>query len=258
MANFTLEDLKNRVQKGISNYIGFDVQEIFNQGDYITIFGGSVRDSLAGLKIHDVDILCMPKSANTLAQFLNEKYGYERIDLYDEDALNMYKGISLIHQPWTLMNDKKKIIQIIKPTFRNNEIDYIRAYQDLIKNVDLSCCGVYLNYLNMPGINGYNHGGIRITEACKDAIIHCLSRVYEVNRWSKLYNTNRTIQRDNKLRDRGWTNLANLANSVNKLKIDRRLKLNALNFKPEVGYTIWTKDEYLHRKHYDEYEISVF
>lgn len=247
----SLNELTEKVNKGISDYIGFDVQEIFNQSDFITIFGGAVRDSLAGLKIHDVDILCMPRSANILASFLEEKYGYERIDLYDEDALNMYKGISLISQPWTFMNNKKKIIQIIRPIFKGTVTDYIKSYKDLIKNVDLSCCGVYLHYLNIPGFGNYNHGGLRLSEACKDALIHCLSRVYNVNNWSKLYNEHRTLHRRYKLEDRGWINLDTISN-INRLKIDRKMKLIILNFNQEYDYKIWTEHEHLNVKYEPE------
>jgi len=45
----TLKDLTEKVKKGISDYIGFNVQEIFDQSDYITIYGGAVRDSIAGM-----------------------------------------------------------------------------------------------------------------------------------------------------------------------------------------------------------------
>ena len=106
----TLKDLTEKVKKGISDYIGFNVQEIFDQSDYITIYGGAVRDSIAGMDIHDVDILCVSKSAKILYKFLNSKYNYKRLDLYDLDALNMYKGIRIISEPWTLMNDNGKII----------------------------------------------------------------------------------------------------------------------------------------------------
>jgi len=151
-----LKDLQNKVEKRISDYIEFDVKELFEVSDYITIYGGAVRDSLADLEIHDIDILCMPDSANKLKKYL-KKYNYISLDLYDPDSLNMYHGISLIAEPWTLMNDNKKIIQIIRPrwkgqinpnTHKMNGDGYQQAYHDLIKNVDISCCGVFLEYRN--------------------------------------------------------------------------------------------------------------
>jgi tRNA nucleotidyltransferase/poly(A) polymerase len=54
---YTLSDLTSKVANSISEYIEFDVNEIFNVADYITIYGGAVRDSLAGLEIHKKDTL---------------------------------------------------------------------------------------------------------------------------------------------------------------------------------------------------------
>ena len=225
---------------------------MFAVSDYITIYGGAVRDSLAGLEIHDIDILCMPDSAYKLRKFLKDKYNYETLELYDQDTLNMYHGISMISEPWTLMNDNKKIIQIIRPmwkgeinpdTHRMNQYGYQQAYRDLIKNVDLSCCGVFLE----------NHGKeLMLMEACKDGIIHCLSKTFVINEWSKLYNSNRTLYREHKLSSRGWNNLNELgyystSDEKNKLKKQRVAKICTLEFTPEYDYKVWTEEEYLTR-----------
>lgn len=245
---FTLKDLQDKVEKRISDYIEFDVKELFAVSDYITIYGGAVRDSLAGLEIHDIDILCMPESAYKLRKFLKDKYNYETLELYDQDTLNMYHGISMISEPWTLMNDNKKIIQIIRPTWkgeinpnthRMNQDGYQQAYRDLIKNVDLSCCGVFLEHQGR---------GLMLMEACKDAIIHCLSKTFTINEWSKLYNTSRTLYRQHKLSSRGWDNLNGVEYTMfeknKKLKKERFAKISALEFKPEYDYKVWTEEEY--------------
>jgi hypothetical protein len=248
---FTLKDLQDKVEKGISDYIGFDVREIFNQSDYISIYGGSVRDSIAGLEIHDIDILCMPSSAHKLRSFLKNKYNYKTWDYYDQDALNIYKGVPLISEPWTLMNDNKRIIQIIRPANCKSVVDYMFGIQDIVKNVDLSSCGVLLE---KPGKD------IVLIEACKDAIIHSLSKIFEVNEWSQLYKRDRTFARIHKLESRGWTNLLDILSNnnsngfppnsflyknVNSLKINRLMKLNKLEFKPEREYKVWTEGERL-------------
>jgi hypothetical protein len=240
----TLQELKTKVEKRISDYIEFDVKEIFEQSDYITIYGGAVRDSIADLEIHDVDILCMPKSAIKLANYIKENYNYRALDLYDKDALAMYKEIRIISEPWTFINNNGKIIQIIKPHYINTTKEYTKAYIDLIKNVDLSCCGVYLDH---------NGKDTTLMEACKDALIHCLSKTYEINEWAKLYNSNRTTFRDQKLTSRGWTNL-NMEdfyrNEISFKKVQRRLKILQLEFKPEESskyYKIWYEDEYINR-----------
>jgi hypothetical protein len=237
----TLKILQNKVEQRISDYIEFDVKELFRVSDYITIYGGAVRDSIAGLEIHDIDILCMPDSAQKLRIFLNGK-GYTTLDLYDVDSLHMYKGISLISEPWTLMNKDRKIIQIIRPRFggpnRNgttSEMEYQFAYYNLIKNVDISCCGVFLENLG---------DNIKLREACDKAIVQCLSKTYIINEWAKLYNRNRTDFREWKLTARGWKPF------TGEIKIIRKLKIINLDFKPEYNYKIWTEEEYLHREKY--------
>jgi len=244
---FTLKDLQEKIEKRISDYIEFDVRELFEISDYITIYGGAVRDSIAALEIHDVDILCMPNSAYLLRSFLKKEYNYQTLDLFDQDTLNMYNGISLISEPWTLMNDNKKIIQIIRPTWKggikqNIGSAYQQEYRDLIKNVDISCCGVFIEKQDEK---------IILKEACKDAIIHCLSKTYIINEWSKLYNMNRISHRENKLISRGWSNYNDIIYPYRSNKIEnrkkRKIKIYTLEFKPEYDYKIWTEDEYLNR-----------
>jgi len=59
--------------------------------NYISIYGGAVRDSIADMEIHDVDIMCLPQSANKLNNFLKEKYDYLPIDLHKKGTLDLYK-----------------------------------------------------------------------------------------------------------------------------------------------------------------------
>lgn len=237
-----LDDLQKKVVKRISDYAEFDISEMFKKADYVTIFGGAVRDSLANLEIHDIDILCMPESASILRKFLKEKYNYTPLDLYDQDTLNMYKGVSLIAEPWTLMNNNRKIIQIIRPSYSDKgyrQTSYVNAYLNIIKNVDISCCGVFLE-----GINSQ----IKLKEACKDAIVSCLTRSFEVNDWSELYKYDRTLFREHKLTQRGWHNCDEYIPDKQLLKIERKKKIFNFEFKPEYDYRVWTEDEYRNRK----------
>ena len=152
---FTLKDLTDNITNKISEYIEFDIKEIFDQGDYIAIYGGAVRDSLANKDINDIDILCMSQSAKKLAQYI-EKYDYTKLELYDKDKINMYKEILVINEPWTFINKNKKIIQIIRPN--NNSNNY---FYDIIRNVDISSCGVFIERKN---------GEIKLNESCKNSI----------------------------------------------------------------------------------------
>lgn len=259
----TLQEITKKITKRISDYIEFDVNEIFEQSDYITIYGGAVRDSIADLEIHDVDILCMSKSAEKLAKFLKEKYNYKRIDLYDIDSVNMYKGISLISEPWTLMNDNKKIIQIIKPNFKQptyNKVpilsellyNYETAYRSLIKNVDLSCCGVFIENGVYTNNKNEKYEGIVLREASKNAIVNCLSKTYEVNEWATLFNNDRTVFRDDKLSKRGWYKLSNnnypftpFGQDIIKKQHEREIKIKSLELYTNYDYKIWTEEEYI-------------
>jgi hypothetical protein len=242
-----LEELKDKVVKNISEYLEFDVNEIFELSNYIAIYGGAVRDSIAEMEINDVDILCMPNSAIDLSKYINEK-DYKKVELYDQDTLNMYKGIRIISEPLTFLNKNRKVIQIIKPSFRSTIEDYNKAYIDLIKNVDISCCGVFLEH---------NGKELVLKESCKNAIVSCMSKVYEVNKWSRLYNRERTDFRCHKLDKRGWFNLNNdhFTDNLALKKVNRRLKISQLNFTPEVKdkyYKVWFDHEYDDRKTYRE------
>jgi hypothetical protein len=126
-----LEELKDKVVKNISEYLEFDVNEIFELSNYIAIYGGAVRDSIAEMEINDVDILCMPNSAIDLSKYINEK-DYKKVELYDQDTLNMYKGIRIISEPLTFLNKNRKVIQIIKPSFRSTIEDYIIEKEQIL------------------------------------------------------------------------------------------------------------------------------
>lgn len=263
----TLKNLTEKIENRISEYIEFDVKDIFKNGDQIAIYGGAVRDSLADLEIHDVDIICMPYSAVTLSKFLKSKK-YQPLDLVDVDSFEMYKGISLINEPWTYMNNNKKIIQIIRPVGSISKGIPITCY-NLLKEVDISSCGVFLEAKNASLFNvnkRYNKERnffindleedrtredipeLILKESCRDAIVHCLSKVYEVNECSRMYSVNRLARREHKLQSRGWTNYNH--NDLWSVLSDttvtqhRKIKMYNLNFKPEYDYKIWTTYEY--------------
>ena len=231
MEKLKYKEIEDRVKFNISEYIGFDVHELF-LSDYVTIYGGAVRDSIAELEIHDVDILCMPHSANKLKSFLLTK-GYKQFELYDQDKLNMYQGLSLISEPWTLIKNDK-VIQIIRPRWfkdiESNNINDFRLYEDvyynLIRNVDISCCGVFLE-------QDHNNSKLSLKEACENAIIHCLTKTFKINKYASLYNPKRIYNREYKLIDRGWTNfgLSNYQNikNIDILKIERKHKLTEID-----------------------------
>lgn len=259
---YTLSDLTYKVINSISEYIEFDVNEIFNCSDFITIYGGAVRDSLAELEIHDIDILCMCNSAKKLYEFLLTK-GYSKLNLYDWDALNMYKDITIIGEPWTLQNKNGKIIQIIRPNIEysksNDYIEsrYIKAYKNILKTVDISCCGVFLEK--------EKNNELKIGESCQNAIVQCLTKSFIVNNEALQYNKKRIFARLDKLIKRGWMNLTDEnvppweenEYKIKKLRKERHMKLCMLEFKPEYDYVIWNKPDNYVTWNNEIYETKV-
>lgn len=224
-----IEDLKNKVVNKISEYIEFDVNMIFDVGEYVAIYGGAVRDSIAELEIHDIDILCLSKSAVKIKELI-KSLGYKELDLYDRDAIAMYAEIHIINEPWTFMNNNFKTIQIIRPSFGTPEHFY-----KILKNVDISCCGVFLDKMR---------NSISLKESCQDAIYQCLSKTFIINDWAKLYSSNRTTLREEKLKTRGWSyEVENNDNQKN-----RFYKLINLESDTNYDYKIWTDFEYRGRK----------
>ena len=53
------------VKNGLSNYLGFNVDELLEDTDAV-IFGGAPRDCIANLEIHDIDIMALPKSTKEI------------------------------------------------------------------------------------------------------------------------------------------------------------------------------------------------
>lgn len=224
-----IEELKNKVVNKISEYIEFDVNMIFDVGEYVAIYGGAVRDSLSDMEIHDIDILCLTKSATKIKELI-KSLGYKELDLYDKDAIAMYKDIRVINEPWTFMNNNFKIIQIIRPSFGTPEHFY-----KILKHVDISCCGVFLDKMR---------NNISLKESCQNAIYQCLSKTFIINSWAELYTSDKTMHREEKLKSRGWSYETE---DIDNQKI-RFYKLINLDSDTNYEYKIWTDFEYRGRK----------
>jgi hypothetical protein len=232
-----IDELKNKVVDKISDYIEFDVNMIFDVGEYIAIYGGAVRDSLAEMPINDIDILCLSKSAFKIKELIIS-LGYKELDLYDKDAIAMYNDIHIINEPWTFMNNNFKTIQIIRPAFGTPEHFY-----KILKNVDISCCGVFLDKMR---------NNISLKESCQNSIYQCLSKTFIINSWAELYASNRTLYREEKLKCRGWS----IENEDTDTQKNRFYKLINLESEANYDYKIWTEFEYRGRKK-QKYYITI-
>ncbi|NBP58141.1 hypothetical protein EBU71_16715, partial [bacterium] len=133
-----MEKIKSR----LDDYLEFDSDKLFqNKFNLIRVFGGAIRDIIADQPINDIDLLCGSRAVK-FVEFVLEKNGYIYFDyLNGKNLQEMYKDIHIISEPHTWIKGKK-IVQVIRPTNLKNELTYEESFNDLIANVDLSCCGV--------------------------------------------------------------------------------------------------------------------
>lgn len=199
--------MEKTIKSRLDGYLLFDTNNLFNSCDLMRIFGGAIRDSICGDRINDVDILVGSNSIHLLEGFLISN-GWRYMDnLQPKDLSSIYTDIHAINEPHTWMNGDR-IIQLIRPCVP--KIDYYRqGFNELISNVDISCCGV-------------SWDGQILFEDFKGAISHCQNKVYSINKNAKMYSEKRIIHRLNKFNKRGWKEIEVGAN------INRDLKLNLL------------------------------
>ena len=191
-------DIKRKLDK----YLEFDSNELFFD-PMVRIFGGAIRDSIVGDPIKDVDILTGSKSLKLL-EFLLEKNGYIfQESLIPKDLASIYTDIHVISEPHTWVKGTK-IVQLIRPS-KNFKISpdgsnikdasdfktYYQMFLNLIENVDISCCGV-------------SYDGINIYENYPDAILYCKTKSFSINHTAAMYSEKRIEHRRAKLLDRGW------------------------------------------------------
>lgn len=200
---------EEKIKYKLDEYLGFNSDDLF-VNDLIYIFGGSIRDILSDDKINDIDILSGSKSYSNLRNII-ESNGYVFMEsLYNKDHIYDYKDIHVINEPHTFINNERKIIQIIKPAIPLSESDdkdkiYKEGFFNLISNVDISSCGL-----------SYNGA---LFENYPNAILHCLNKVFYINKKARMYSLNRIDGRRFKLLSRGWEEIYNEVADNRNLKI---------------------------------------
>jgi len=197
------------IKNSLDEYLEFDSSELFeSKFNLVRIFGGAIRDIIAGQNIRDIDIICGSRAMSYIESVL-ERNGYNFLEaLNGKDLQEMYSEIHVICEPHTWIKGKK-IIQLIKPSGLSTS--YRLGFEDIIRNVDFSCCGV-------------SYDGNEIFEDFPNAILHCQSKVFSVNKTAKMYSQKRAIHRNFKLRDRGWKEIDNTTSINRDLKIEMALK----------------------------------
>lgn len=196
-----------KIKERLDSYLEFDSSDLFSikipygfsGSPLIRIFGGAIRDSICGDKINDIDILVGSNSIKELEKvIISNGYQYHR-GLHTKDLSSIY-DMSVISDPHTFINKNHKVIQLIRPRFKNvkdhssykAEYDnYQMIYHKLLSNVDISCCGV-------------SYDGKDLYENYEGAIQHCLYKLYDVNSGAMMYNDKRISHRIAKLEERGW------------------------------------------------------
>ena len=187
-----MDELTTKVKERIDNYLEFDSDELFKQGD-AKIFGGAIRDSIADMPINDIDLICGPLTAKKLHEFVQSK-GYKfKPDLIKKDLTSIYSDLKVINEPWTYLKGDKSI-DIIRPVGKQNltPIDYKKHVMFMIENVDISCCAV-------------SYDGSTISESHEKAILHCTSKICCTNPSALMSHHGRLAHRKYKLEERGWT-----------------------------------------------------
>ena len=201
---------EDKIRKSLSDYLEFDSDELFkSKFNLVRVFGGAIRDILAGQKINDIDILCGSKAIKYIESVL-EQNGYQYMEMLNgKDLQAIYSEIHIINEPHTWIKGKK-IVQLIRPVVvDNNEVEYEEGFRDLISNVDFSCCGV-------------SYDGETLYEDYPNAIVHCQSKVFSVNMNAKMYSQKRAQHRKVKLETRGWKEIES------KTDVNRDMKINVL------------------------------
>ena len=199
--------MENEIREKLSQYLEFNCDSLFQDKWYlIKIFGGAIRDIIAEQPINDVDILCGSRAFSYVGSIL-ERHGYKFFkNLNGKDLQEMYSDIHVICEPHTWIKGDK-VVQLIRPSGGFELIsNYTELFNSLIENVDLSCCG-----LSYDG---------KLNEDFKNAIIHCQSKVFSINKSAKMYCGKRIAHRVSKLETRGWSEIENTVSNNRDLKID--------------------------------------
>lgn len=202
--------MKILVKERLDEYLEFNSKELFFD-PMVIIFGGAIRDCIADQPINDVDILVGPKSLGRL-EYLLSSNGYIFLESHHpKDLASIYSDLNVISEPRTWIKvgssgqiTTSKIVQLIRPTLSHKLASlgssikmngvYKNIFNNLIENVDISCCGVSWN-------------GTDIIENCKDAIIHCITKTFVINYGAAMNSNKRIEHRKAKFISRGWTHI---------------------------------------------------
>jgi len=221
-------NIEDKIKQRLTNYLGFNYDEIINEKiDYAYIFGGAIRDIIAGHKINDIDILCLPESKRKVIDVI-KKNGYIQTDLISKDTLEMYSKVRNIFEPFNyikIIDNELRTIQLITPTTKyasNEESDIITNFHYILGQVDMSNCAVHFSHFF----------GLR--ESYLGAVNHCKHHIFEI--LDTKMKTERFELRYRKFINRGWQEL----NDENRKNIIRSDKINNIIDESKTKYFLPT------------------
>lgn len=222
MNNLPVEILEGRIERALSAYLEFPVCELFmiephpsNVRPLVHIYGGAVRDALAGMDISDIDLACAPFMVRPLMSFLMDE-GYEQQDGNQElpETLRlMYKDMEPIINEPIVFKRHEKVVQLIRPRIfipLSPKYDVQGRYKkpatqqffNFLADVDLTCCGVSYgipptSMSTMP----------RLCEHIEGATSDAIMKTFRTNACAHPLMTRRLDLRKKKLTGRGWTEI---------------------------------------------------
>lgn len=138
----TRSDILLKVKSSISDYLRFDVDDLFlksmGYGDFSNgdpfnstpkrvddayIFGGAIRDSLADVPIKDIDIIGRSESLTLIGNYLKYKHGFVLNNDYMKKSSNDIYSNGLIFEPDSyikIVDNNMICVQLIKPSNNPN------------------------------------------------------------------------------------------------------------------------------------------
>ena len=196
MVRVASEQITIDVRTALGAYLETHPDNLLKDTDAM-IFGGALRDIIAGDEINDIDIVSYSHGGQVLLERL-EEMGYKNIKSNDETYYKIYA----IEKVMTLVNGDKTI-QLVRPKNPNLKGDIrtlpethsLECWTELIKfvaDVDIICCSLIYS----PLFSG-------VIETHPNTINQCLRKIIKINKDSKL-KTDREEDRIKKLQDKGW------------------------------------------------------
>jgi len=230
------------IKDTLDEYLEFDSNLLFSRvpiEEYgnqlkrlVRIFGGAIRDIIAGQTINDIDILVGAQSCKLIEEVLSEQGYTYMYKLIPKDLSSVYKDIRVINEPRTWMKGNK-MVQLIRPVISNgnNHRIYEKGFVDLIQNVDISSCGV-------------SWDGETLYENYPNAITHCQNLSFFINDDAKMYSNNRSFMRGQKFIERGWRQIKKDDLLISRdMKINNILNESRIEYKSELPNGVYTSDK---------------